>query len=63
MSLLIFKGQNISHQVTVFLPLHKVTALSFIVALEDQRAFWTVVPCFRAVRMVAWASSKEGKFY
>lgn len=45
------------------LPLHKATTLSFRVELEDQRAFWTLVPCFRAVRMVAWASSKEDKFY
>lgn len=35
----------------------------YCLALEDQRAFWTVAPCFRAERMVAWASSKEDKFY
>lgn len=28
-------------------------------AFEDQRAFWTVAPCFTAVRKVAWAPSKE----
>lgn len=44
------------------LRLHKVTALSFRLAWKDQRAFWTVAPCFRAVRTVAWASSKETSF-
>lgn len=60
MPLLGFKGQYLPPGLCVFfLQSHSIV---FLVALQDQRVFWTVAPSFRAPRTVARASSKD-KFY
>ena len=51
MTLLDFKGQSITHRLSVCLPLKKATALSLRLALEDQRAFWGAPSAFRQGRL------------